>query len=317
MANSRGINVWCASAGGHLTNHDVISVLKTSRIEKLVNRKEVILPQLAAAGVEAKVIEEKTRWKIIWGPVYAEDIPAFLKNKLKKEPRMREIKFPWSQRLEMAIAWAFPVSVLFSIFFIFFWKEWIIPTVLLTWGLSLLIFLFFPLYQSLLGEKTKKLRFIFFDFDRGGFQLILWGIFLICLTGYGILSHHLSWRFFLRWGFLSFIIVLVLSIDLKGSTPLYKGSLSEERQFKVVIDRKKCQGAGFCEDVCPRNCFKVDKEKKNTIMPRAVCCMACGACVIQCPHDALKFRNPKGKEIFPESLRKYKQNLMGKRIRKV
>jgi len=30
VANSRGINVWCAATGGMLTNHDVISVLKTS-----------------------------------------------------------------------------------------------------------------------------------------------------------------------------------------------------------------------------------------------------------------------------------------------
>ena len=30
VANSRGYNVWCASTGGHLTNHNVIYVLKTS-----------------------------------------------------------------------------------------------------------------------------------------------------------------------------------------------------------------------------------------------------------------------------------------------
>ncbi len=30
VANSRGINVWCGAAGGHFTNHSVISVLKTS-----------------------------------------------------------------------------------------------------------------------------------------------------------------------------------------------------------------------------------------------------------------------------------------------
>jgi len=71
VANSRGINVWCASGGGHLTNHDVVSVLKTSGIEDLVDQKKVILPQLAASGVEAKVIKQKTGWKVIWGPVYA------------------------------------------------------------------------------------------------------------------------------------------------------------------------------------------------------------------------------------------------------
>ncbi len=76
VANSRGINVWCASAGGHLTNHSVISILKTSGIEELVGHRNIILPQLAASGIEAKVIKEKTGWNVIWGPVYAHDIPA-------------------------------------------------------------------------------------------------------------------------------------------------------------------------------------------------------------------------------------------------
>jgi len=39
VANSRGINVWCSATGGLFTNHDVISVLKTSKIEKLVDHK--------------------------------------------------------------------------------------------------------------------------------------------------------------------------------------------------------------------------------------------------------------------------------------
>ena len=30
VANSNGINVWCAAGGGHLTHHDVISVIRTS-----------------------------------------------------------------------------------------------------------------------------------------------------------------------------------------------------------------------------------------------------------------------------------------------
>ncbi|MFQ6110334.1 MAG: copper oxidase, partial [Candidatus Aminicenantales bacterium] len=75
VANSRGINVWCAATGGHFTNHDVISVLKTSGIEDLVDHRRVILPQLAASGIEAGVIQKRIGWKVIWGPVYAKDIP--------------------------------------------------------------------------------------------------------------------------------------------------------------------------------------------------------------------------------------------------
>ena len=34
VANSKGINVWCAATGDHLNNHSVISVIKTSGIKR-------------------------------------------------------------------------------------------------------------------------------------------------------------------------------------------------------------------------------------------------------------------------------------------
>jgi len=77
VGNSRGINVWCGAAGGHFTNHDVISVVKTSGIEELVAHRNVILPQLAATGVEAKIMQKKTGWRVIWGPVYAKTFLHF------------------------------------------------------------------------------------------------------------------------------------------------------------------------------------------------------------------------------------------------
>jgi len=104
VANSRGINVWCAATGGLFTNHDVISVLKVSGIEKLVDHRKVILPQLAGTGVEAITIKKKTGWNVIWGPVYASDIPEFLGKNLKKNVSMRKTKFDFSQRIEMAVA---------------------------------------------------------------------------------------------------------------------------------------------------------------------------------------------------------------------
>jgi len=69
VANSKGINIWCAATGGLFTNHDVISVLKTSGIENKVEHRNVILPQLAATGIESRIIKKKTGWKSVWGPV--------------------------------------------------------------------------------------------------------------------------------------------------------------------------------------------------------------------------------------------------------
>jgi NAD-dependent dihydropyrimidine dehydrogenase PreA subunit len=314
VANSRGINVWCGATGGHFTNHDVISILKVSGIDELVHHRNVILPQLAAAGVETNIIKKTTGWQVIWGPVYAKDIPLFLKNNFNKTPEMREVMFHWLQRIEMAVSWAFPISILFGLIMVTFWRQAVLPTILMVWVLSLIIFMFFPLYNHLLSAGGKRIGFVFFDFGRGGFQLFLWVVILAGLAIYSILFNDFTWEFMLRWGLVSFIVVLVLSIDLMGSTPIYKSGLSKERSWKVEIDKAKCRGAGICEQVCPRNCYEVDRKQHIATIPRQELCVRCGACIVQCPFDALYFVSPEGITILPEIIRKYKLNMMGKRL---
>ena len=314
VANSRGINVWCAAAGGIFTNHNVISVLKVSGIEELVDHRNIMLPQLAATGIEADVIKKKTGWKVIWGPVYAKDIPAFIRNKLKKTPKMREVEFPLRQRIEMALAWAFPISIISALIMIPLWHEAISALIFLVWGLSFLIFVSFPLYSQWLSSEDKRIGFVFFDFGRGGFQLILWGVLILGLIVYSLVADDFSWGFVSRWSFITLIAVLLLSIDLMGSTPVYKSGLHEDRLLRVILDEKKCRGAGFCEQVCPRNCYEVDRNRHIATMPRAGRCVQCGACIVQCTFDALYFESPKGEVIRPETIRRFKLNLIGRRL---
>jgi len=313
VANSRGVNVWCAATGGLFTNHDVISALKTSGIEGFVEHRNVIIPQLAATGIEPKTIQKKTGWKSIWGPVYAKDIHPFIKNNLKKTLQMREVRFPLSQRIEMAIAWAFPISVILSLIMIPLWQEAIFLFILLIWGLSIAIFLTFPFYRHLLSSEGRRIGFVFFDFGRGGFQLMLWGILMLCLVVFKISIVDFEWISVFHWGLIFLIVVFIVSLDLMGSTPIYKSGLHEDRLLKIVFNKKKCKGAGLCEEVCPRNCYEVNKVRNITTIPRANQCVQCSACIVQCPFDALYFRNPKKEIILPETLRKFKLNMMGKR----
>jgi ferredoxin len=317
VANSRGINVWCAAAGGHLTNHEVISVIKTSGIENLVAHKKVILPQLAAPGVETKIIKQKTGWRVIWGPVYAKDIPFFLKNKFNKTKVMSGVTFPWIKRLEMAVAWAFPLSVVLSLVVIIFWPKSVFTLVLLVWGLSLITFLSFPIYFRFISSDGKEAGSFFSRIRSMGFQLLIWIGIVLALFVYGILAKDFSWGVLLRWSIISFVVILILSFDLAGSTPLLGGGLLAEKRLEVVLDNRACRGAGFCQQVCPRNCFEVDKMRHTASIISRERCIKCGACIVQCPFNALHFESSEGEIIPPEVTRRFKLDIRGSRLRKI
>jgi len=313
VANSRGVNVWCAAAGGHFSNHDVISALKTSGIENLVDHREVVLPQLAACGIEAKVVLQRTGWRVVWGPVYAKDIPAFLENRKEKSDRMRKVRFSLSHRLEMAVAWAFPMSVIFSLVVLLVRSQSVVPLIILVWALSFLLFSLFPLFLPLLQREAPKPKSDKFKFGQLIFLLILLLMGLSGLVIFSFLTSLFSLSFILFWGIIHTIAVFILGGDLPGSTPLLISAIREEKSYRVVLDHERCRGASFCKMVCPHNCFDLDEHSRKASFVREHKCIRCGACLVQCPFDALCFTDGKEKEISPDFIRKHKLNLIGKR----
>jgi len=313
VANSHGINVWCAAAGGHLTDHSVISVLKTSGIDELVDHRHVILPQLAATGIESRVIEAKTGWSVIWGPVRAQDIPPFLENGCRKTEPMRVVDFPWTRRLEMAAAWAFPISLVAALILLPWWKAGILPVVSLVWALALLMFSAFPLYRPLLRTTGHNVGFVFFDFGRRGLPLLLLALVVACVAAALLITGSFSWPVLLRWTVISLVVMLVLSLDLTGSTPIYKSGLHKDRLLQIILDTQRCTGVAACLDVCPTNVFDWDSQRRMASVVRGEACVQCGACLVQCPRDALTFQSPSGQVIAPATIRRFKLNMLGKR----
>jgi NAD-dependent dihydropyrimidine dehydrogenase PreA subunit len=316
VANSRGVNVWCAATGGLLTHHDVVSVLKTSGIDRCVEHHRVILPQLAATGIDATLVHKKTGWKVIWGPVEASAIPEFLRRGCESTRAMRRVTFPWPRRFEMAVAWAFPISLL-TLLLLPFWKNGILPLAGLTWGLSLGIFLAFPLYERFLHTTGRNVGFVLFDLGRRGLPLLLWLGALLLGLGLAALWGGLSWGLALRWGLGSLVLLAILALDLTGSTPVYKSGLHEDRLLAIELDPERCRGSGFCEQVCPKEVFEVDPERRLAELVKPEQCVQCGACIVQCPFDALFFRSPAGAILPPELVRRFKLNLLGRRAVRV
>ena len=108
VVDSAGINVWCASGGGYFTADKVIAAMRASRLEQVVDHRRLILPQLCASGVDGNRITSETGWQVRWGPVYGQDIPAYLATGEQKDDGIRWVQFPLKTRLEMAVVmWGF------------------------------------------------------------------------------------------------------------------------------------------------------------------------------------------------------------------
>ena len=313
VTNSHGINVWCAAAGGHFTHHDVISAIKLSGIENLVDHRAVILPQLAACGIEAKAIDQRAGWKVKWGPVAIEDFTSYLKNGKKKTADMSIVRFPLKDRLEIAIAQAFWMSALFSLFLSIFKSTAVLPAVIIVWVLSFVVFAAFPGYLPLLRPReAEKL----WEKRRIGRRIFLFSFLVLTLAGLGffsLLTSHFTVPFLLFWGILSIVAVILLGGDLAGSTPFLISEFREEKGFRVEVDGEKCRADGICGIVCPMDCFTLDKQKKLALLEKPEKCICCGACIVQCQFDALNYVDKKGKRFLPDFVRKHKVGLSGKR----
>ncbi len=112
VANSNGINVWCAAGGGHLTHHDVIAAIRASGIGQLVRHRSLVLPQLSASGIERSKITEATGWEARWGPARLEDLPEFLDRGQRVRKAHRLMRFPLWERMEMALVWTVPMMLI-------------------------------------------------------------------------------------------------------------------------------------------------------------------------------------------------------------
>ncbi len=136
VVDSSGINVWCAAGGGFLTADKVIAALEACGLDRLVEHRELVLPQLCANGVDGWRIRNNTDWGVRWGPVRAEDIPEYLASGGRKTESMRLVTFPLRDRLEMTSATLGLYGLLILVPLLAFWRRLFWPTAVTLIALS-------------------------------------------------------------------------------------------------------------------------------------------------------------------------------------
>jgi hypothetical protein len=99
VLDTKSINVWCAAGKGTFGTDELVKRIVEARLDTVVNHRRIILPQLGAVGVNAGAVQKKTGFRISFGPVRAQDIPAYIAAKYKKTTEMSTIRFPMLDRL--------------------------------------------------------------------------------------------------------------------------------------------------------------------------------------------------------------------------
>jgi ubiquinone/menaquinone biosynthesis C-methylase UbiE/NAD-dependent dihydropyrimidine dehydrogenase PreA subunit len=291
VAPANGINVWCASCGGELNTHSVITAIKTSRINERVDHHQIILPQFSAPGIDRNLLKKETGRTGLFGPAYSKGIPLFLRSR-KTVFEHNKANFSLPFRLEMLLSMNFIVWIAIGIITLLIEPNMFFTISAISWITSFILYVGFPLIPGSSGWLKAAI-------------LSVMEIIAISMTSVFILHMPI----FSHWNIMIIVsaINIWLGFDLRG---IVAGNPSEAEWLmhklgitsfghvfsagvfspgKIHQDVTKCNNCRICLMVCPKGVYEIVDKNKIRINKRWEC-FACNACITQCVEDALSLR---------------------------
>lgn len=238
----------------------------------------------------AREVSRRCGWRVRFGPVYAEDLPRYLALGKRTED-MRQVRFGLRERLEMAAAWAVPTALIVGCTTALLRPAWSLPLSALSVALAVF----------LVDDRFPEPRRWLF---RGAATAL--SVAAVALAGGGVGAGVAA-------ALASVALSGLLTYDYSGSTPIEGGSHLEERRWHITLDLERCRGVYSCLEVCPEAVFEKREDVRKTELAHDERCIRCGACVVQCPMDALYFEDQTRERVEPETIRRFKLNLLGRR----
>ncbi len=276
VAPAGGINVWCGSVGGHFTVEGVISIIKTSGIEQLVDHRRLILPQLSAPSITSKELHSRCGWSAQFGPVRAQDIPAYLRNGRRVTEEMTLVRYTVKDRAEMATAMSGSIIIRYSLFALLFFG---LPGVVKFAAAVLLFSLFLHLFNEKIPASNQTYKALFLS------SVTLLFLAPFCWP----LSMASLWTGIILVG-ASFLAGNAYS----GYAPFKQCSYSKQfygfKPLKILVVAEDCTGCTLCDWTCPVDCFEpVNEPDRGRVfaMTKPSNCVECAACIAQCPTGAV------------------------------
>lgn len=232
ILDTQGINVWCAAGKGTFGTAEIVNRVQQTQLDRIVAHRKLIVPQLGAPGVSAHEVEKLCGFKVIYGPVRAEDIPEFLTAHFETTPEMRRVHFNIHDRIA------------------------VIPVELVLWfkyalGLAVLLTLFGGISRSgfSLTAAPRVFGLVFTGWLTGGAlvpillpwlpgrafsikglwaALALWSV----LSGGGLLGT--SPAEIAGWGLMLTAIVSFMALNFTG-TSTYTSMSGVKKEMKIAI----------------------------------------------------------------------------------
>ena len=288
VAPANGINVWCASCGGELNTHSVITAIKTSRINERVDHPRIILPQFSAPGVDRKLLKKESGRIGVFGPAYSKDIPLFIQNP-KTVFEHNRAEFSLLFRLEMLLSMNFIVWLVIGILALIIKPGLFFPLSVYFWITGFILYAGYPLIPGKSGWLKAALLSVM--------EVIAIGLFSGFVLQMPVFSY---WKMMI----MVCAINIWLGFDLRG---IVAGNPSEAEWLmhrlgmssfghifsakvfspgKIQQDVNKCNNCRTCFLVCPKGVFGfIDKDTIR--VQKQWECFACNACVTQCAEEAL------------------------------
>ncbi len=153
VLDTKGINVWCAAGKGTFSTRELVTRIRETKLEDLLSHRRIIVPQLGAAGISAYQVKKQTEtvtsdllitgtspqaakgvkitpdslkascgFNVVYGPVKAQHIKAFINNKYVTTREMRRVTFTFSERARLIpvdfVYGRYKLLIAFALFFI-------------------------------------------------------------------------------------------------------------------------------------------------------------------------------------------------------
>lgn len=239
-----GINVWCAAGKRTFSTEEMVHQVNRSGLEKLVEHRRLIVPQLGAPGVSARQVKEQCGFTVQFGPIKASDITAWADQGFKITDEMRDVTFTFRERAVLipvefhlvakAMWWLFPLLFLLSglgpladfVERMLFRGQWMMLALLIGLGSGIVLV---PLLLPWLPGRSFALK----GAVAGFFPAL---VLLYLHTGLSAVE---------TWALICLVVAVssYLGMNFTGSTP-YTSPSGVEWEMRRAIPLQFCLSAG-------------------------------------------------------------------------